>query len=630
MPSCPLPPAVKIMTALAREIPQSFDPKFRIVLSMGPSVGKKLSLYVALSTLLTAAAVGFVSYQILDSRITETFRKNTLDSSTLLASRVRNELRHVAEKARLLSAAALEEFKNADDQIRFLEDNLAIDDQFIAMSLFRRSPASNNQWKLVFRLTRPDGDPDAINPAQFNDLELKFPLDFAVVNTGAIDVNVGALENGTPILRLLVPIVRKKGGGFAQVIAIEVRQERLTAAFSEANAQFSYLLSRKGRLLSQTDPTHFTYGEDLSHLPVYKFATAAEADNGNLDFHEIPGAPLQIGSFHKVGFGDLVVVSQASKLHVMEVLRDYTRRAGIFSICAMALFSILGLFAVWVTVGGRLDATLRALRKVIQGNYLVQLPEVGATDEIGAFSRELQVLVDDLRRKSVHFGTTAKLKDRRFRARLDDGKLVLSGDRGKAFVVDVRVLGLPVLSAQADPQDLLTELNGFYQACADEVAAARGILDDVGGTGFRAFWGFPLSSKQDGERTLAACLRLRACFDLLNKRLAAKNLPELKLSVGVHYGSVAGGEIGTDSRKEFTILGEAVETARMVHQHTEEYGTDILLTSQAVSQAPNWYQTERAADGDSEKIALFELMGTGPHLVKSSEDPDLEENSSAA
>ena len=178
---------------------------------MNPSVGKKLSLFIGTVVLMAAFAIGYISYTLMEARFADVLRKGTLDAATLLSSRVRNELRHIAEKGRFLSAAALEDFRNSEDQIRFLEENLAIDDQFVAMSLLRRSPASKGKWTPVFRLTRPEDDPTHLAEEDFDQLDLKYPLDFKLVSQGAIEVAVGSLKDNTPILRMAVPIVEKKG-----------------------------------------------------------------------------------------------------------------------------------------------------------------------------------------------------------------------------------------------------------------------------------------------------------------------------------------------------------------------------------------------------------------------------------
>src|SRR4051812_10186228 len=101
---------------------------------MTPSVGKKLSLFAGLLVALSVGGVGVVSYQLIEQNLAQGLRRDTLDTVSLLASRMRNELKHIGEKGRFLASAALEEFKRPEDQIRFLEENLAVDDQFLALS----------------------------------------------------------------------------------------------------------------------------------------------------------------------------------------------------------------------------------------------------------------------------------------------------------------------------------------------------------------------------------------------------------------------------------------------------------------------------------------------------------------
>src|SRR4051812_24453567 len=117
---------------------------------MTPSVSKKISFFVAIAVLFSTAAMGVISYELIETRLAENLHQDTLDTAALLSSRVRTELRTLAEKTRILGAAALEEFKNPDDQIKFLEDHLASDEQLIALSLHRRSGASQGKWVPVF------------------------------------------------------------------------------------------------------------------------------------------------------------------------------------------------------------------------------------------------------------------------------------------------------------------------------------------------------------------------------------------------------------------------------------------------------------------------------------------------
>ena len=58
------------------------------------------------------------------------------------------------------------------------------------------------------------------------------------------------------------------------------------AAFSDSTAHFAFILDRRGRVIAQTDSKHFTFGEDVTQLPILQMARATEAPSGNLDYRE--------------------------------------------------------------------------------------------------------------------------------------------------------------------------------------------------------------------------------------------------------------------------------------------------------------------------------------------------------
>lgn len=576
---------------------------------MTPSVGKKLSLFTGLLLALATAGVGVVSYLLLEQHLADSFRRDTLDTAALLSSRLRNELRHVAEKGRFLASAALEEFKNPEDQIRYLEENLTLDDQFLAVSLFRRSAASQGKWVPVFRLTRPEGDPAFLEENAFHDLDLKYPLDFQRASAGEVDVAVGKLNDSTPILRMALPIVRKRNGVFTQILTLEIRQERLTAAFAEATAHFSFLLDRNGRVLTQTDPTHFTFGEDLSHLPILIAARATEAPSGNLDYQELPGGILQYGSFQKLGYADLVVVSQASRMHVLLVLRDYARQALLVAAASVFIGMALMLLASWGVVGHRLRRLAQTLARVGDGHLKVSFPFKNSEDEIGGFASVLQESFDQLDSRQHAHGTFAKLKNRRVKARIEEGKVNFNGERTHATIACCRLHGLEKAAAHADPTVLIELLNRFNTAAAQAIESTQGIVDEIRGGTVVAYWGVPVPDKKDADHALTASLAMREAAAALNNELKRNGVPEVSLAIGMHYGPVVAGQIGTADRLEYTALGEAVEIASRIQTFTDQFGTDILVTASVLAHAPRWFKTEKVAAADDSNPELHELVG---------------------
>src|SRR6185312_8667856 len=97
-----------------------------------------------------------------------------------------------------------------------------------------------------------------------------YPLDFEAIGRGVVDFTLARLKDGTPSLRMGLPLVQQSEGRFSQVMAIDLHQERLTALFSEATAYTSFLVDRHGRVLASTDVSKVSLGADVSDNSIVK------------------------------------------------------------------------------------------------------------------------------------------------------------------------------------------------------------------------------------------------------------------------------------------------------------------------------------------------------------------------
>lgn len=590
---------------------------------MAPSVGKKLSLVTGILALISSGAVGYVSYESLNHELARELRENTLDVATLLSSRIRNELRHAVEKGRLLTAAASEEFREPKAQIRFLEENLALDPQYVALSLFRHSEAREGRWISIFRLTRPPEDPAHLSDSDFNELDLKYPIDLGIAGRGEIDIAIGKLSDDTPIVRMAVPIARRKDGTFSRVLGIELRQERITAAFSEATAHLSFLLDRNGRLLAQSDPTHFSYGEDLSHLPILQVARTTETVRGNLDYREVPGASLQYGSFHKMGYADLVIVSQASRYQVNLALRALVRKA-VPTAMAFALFAALVmLVASRFVVGWRLAKIGEAIRRARAGRSGTRVLEKARLldslhpssspgfsedeDEIGEFAR---ILAEILRNPA----STASQKPSKAESVLAPAQPP-PPTPPSAFVIQCSLRGTDELVAHGVKRTLTNRILGQFRRRVSEIIHQhQGFACEAEAETISAAWGIPSSpspaeGKASAENALKACIEIRHYARSINENLQKRGIPPLKLAIGADYGPTEKHETGSGRRKKAELRGDAPVRANQIHEFAPQFSTEILLTSTALGIAPPWFTTEKVAPADGPMPEIHELTG---------------------
>jgi adenylate cyclase len=88
-----------------------------------------------------------------------------------------------------------------------------------------------------------------------------------------------------------------------------------------------------------------------------------------------------------------------------------------------------------------------------------------------------------------------------------------------------------------------------------------GTLDKFMGDAIMALWGAPIAHGDDADRAMRAALEQQAVLDALNAKWADEGRPQLQIGIGINFGEVFAGNIGSDRRLEYTVIGDAVNTA---------------------------------------------------------------------
>jgi class 3 adenylate cyclase len=583
----------------------------------GISYGKKLSFFTAAAVFASGLGITIAACHRINSELSLHYRQATSDTASLLASRIGDELKAIVERSRFYVATA--------DSKRFESD---VD--LIALSVTKK-PATvtdeSAEWETISQWARPSGDPASLSSQDRKELELKHPLDFDRVEQGQMDVVFGSAPNQSNFIRIAFPYGAKTETGYSQAIVAEVRADKIIASFSEARGLFAFMTNSTGRVLSATQAGHFATDEDLSKLPIIQASlqesqSGTRATHGNLDYSETPASPLQYAAFHHVSFGapDLTVLVQAPSSLVNDVLLQVAS----FALVATFIFALFAGAITWFRFRGLSITALFGAKSKTQAASQAQalaqahsnaeaLQEARAQLETQAteHARELAALTDTVSAQAeARVTATAaltKFKDPEIRARLEEGKVSLSGERLQAVVLHAHLHGLERLVAAAHPVKLITLLNEFNQAVAEAVENSRGIVDHIHGGSVVAYWGVPIADNQDAECALGASRAIRKAATTLNEALAEDGHAALVLGMGMHYGPVVAGQVGSPGRLEYSAVGEAIEIASRIHTYTHQFGTDFLMTEQAAARVPATHATERVSAGDEVTPVLYEL-----------------------
>jgi adenylate cyclase len=165
------------------------------------------------------------------------------------------------------------------------------------------------------------------------------------------------------------------------------------------------------------------------------------------------------------------------------------------------------------------------------------------------------------------------------------------------------------VSEALSPEELRALVNRFFSSMTAVIGAHRGTLDKYIGDALMAFWGAPLADADHAEHAAAAALEMGRALDTLNADLRERGLPEIGVGIGLNTGLVCVGDMGSDIRRSYTVMGDAVNLASRIEALTRHYGVQVLVgqaTRDAVGAGRPWVEVDRVrVKGKQQSVTLF-------------------------
>ena len=193
----------------------------------------------------------------------------------------------------------------------------------------------------------------------------------------------------------------------------------------------------------------------------------------------------------------------------------------------------------------------------------------------------------------------------------DPSLLKLGGETKTMTFLFSDIVGFTPISEklQDDPQKLVDLVNRLLTQLTDCVLRHGGTVDKFMGDCIMAFWGAPLDCEDHAERAMLTARDMLALIDNLNAELDAEGLPNLNVGVGINSGPCVVGNMGSQSRFDYSVLGDAVNVASRLEGQTRNYDAWILMGENTVTYKPEWatYVDAIQVKGKSEPLKVFTL-----------------------
>jgi adenylate cyclase len=439
--------------------------------------------------------------------------------------------------------------------------------------------------------------------------------------------------DGTPWVIIASPVVNQKGA------IIEVLQTRanlkglseLMAASVLGGQGYSYVTDQKGAVIAVSDRLD---KKTVSNTIVNPLLEKTEDQNIKFDSGDkaiLSANKTFLSGKNIPGLGWAIFAEWPEKDALTNV-NSVVNIIWIFTIILIALVAILSVYAARALLKP-LNQLKDGADEISQGKFDSKI-EITTRDEFKDLGDAFNNMAGQLnkfheeqkqKQKNLESAFGQYVGDQMIDNILKGEKVKLGGERKYITVLFSDIKNFTTISESLEPEVLVKHLNKYLTAMTDIIIKHGGVIDKYIGDAILAFWGAPLPME---DHAYKACLAAEEMIDKLKeiqKEWAEQGLPEIDIRIGVNTGGALVGNVGSEQRLSYTVIGDVVNLASRLEGLNKQYRTHIMISQKTYIEVRSQI-TSRELDivevkGKTEGVKVYELMG-----VKNIIDNNVKEN----
>jgi adenylate cyclase len=200
------------------------------------------------------------------------------------------------------------------------------------------------------------------------------------------------------------------------------------------------------------------------------------------------------------------------------------------------------------------------------------------------------------------------------------GKVQLGGEVLTATILFSDIRSFASISEKMDAKSLVALLNEYFTEMVDEVIKEDGVVDKYIGDAIMAVFGAPVAKPDTAIHAVRAAIGMRKALAALNEKLVARGMKAIATGIGIHTGQLVAGNIGSEKRMEYTVIGDAVNLASRLEGATKELGVAVLISQDTYDLVKDHVEArpvkEITVKGREQPVMTYEVLGlAGENVV---------------
>jgi len=255
-----------------------------------------------------------------------------------------------------------------------------------------------------------------------------------------------------------------------------------------------------------------------------------------------------------------------------------------------------------------------AARRVGKGDLECRV-EMSRRDELGELAETFNTMVVGLGERNKMKGMLDRYMSKSLAEEmLANAELLnLGGARQKVTILYADVRGFTPLSERLAPGEVMKLLNDYLAEMIDIIMEHEGTLDNIIGDAVMALYGAPRTAADDAVRAIRTAVAMQERMEKLRVRWSEEGRPELHIRIGLSTGMVVHGNVGSDKRQEYTVIGDAANTAARLEKVAGDYGVGIAISGATYEEVSEQVEARLLGTvnvkGKEQTVEVYEVVG---------------------
>ncbi len=190
----------------------------------------------------------------------------------------------------------------------------------------------------------------------------------------------------------------------------------------------------------------------------------------------------------------------------------------------------------------------------------------------------------------------------------DPGSYTMKAASKELTVMFCDMRGFTKMSEKMEPTRLQELLNGVFSRLTDLIRTNRGTIDKYMGDCVMAFWGAPVDIPNHAHMAVKSAMEMASAVRKVNEEHRTKGIPEIGIGIGLNTGTMCVGDMGSNIRLAYTVIGDSVNLGSRLEGLSKIYGVDIVVSESTRKLAPDfaWQELDRVrVKGKEQAVAIF-------------------------